>query len=228
MLEGSSMVTQLRRKKDSERKQRTRESLLDAAEKVLTEQGYHSTLISDIVRRAGVGQGTFYRHFDSKREILQTLFDRFVQHLVSQFDGMTVNLPGNDPEYRAASAKAISKVAANIDQHRGIALLFFREGPSIDREFEQSLDTVYERFAQLAQFYLDHAIRSGFARRCNSRLVSQALVGVGQRMLNLRLSDRLDEFSLQDLIEEVVEFAFTGFGMSNGATGDAGHSDTDA
>ncbi|MFC4948268.1 TetR/AcrR family transcriptional regulator [Pseudonocardia sp. GCM10023141] len=48
---------------------RTRQELLDAALSCFSEYGYARTRISDIVFRAGVSQGNFYRHFQSKNEI---------------------------------------------------------------------------------------------------------------------------------------------------------------
>lgn len=48
---------------------RTRQQLVDAAADCFAEYGYTSTRISDIVYRAGVSQGNFYRHFSSKDEI---------------------------------------------------------------------------------------------------------------------------------------------------------------
>lgn len=48
---------------------RTRQELLDAALSCFSEYGYARTRISDIVFRAGVSQGNFYRHFESKNEI---------------------------------------------------------------------------------------------------------------------------------------------------------------
>ncbi|ALE86255.1 TetR/AcrR family transcriptional regulator [Pseudonocardia sp. HH130629-09] len=48
---------------------RTRRQLIDAAADCFAEYGYTSTRISDIVYRAGVSQGNFYRHFTSKDEI---------------------------------------------------------------------------------------------------------------------------------------------------------------
>ena len=48
---------------------RTRQQLIDAAAACFAEYGYTSTRISDIVYRAGVSQGNFYRHFTSKDEI---------------------------------------------------------------------------------------------------------------------------------------------------------------
>lgn len=51
------------------RGRRTRQELIDAAAACFSEYGYTSTRISDIVYRAGVSQGNFYRHFTSKDEI---------------------------------------------------------------------------------------------------------------------------------------------------------------
>lgn len=48
---------------------RTRQLLLDAAQDCFSEYGYNGTRVSDIVFRAGVSQGNFYRHFTSKDEI---------------------------------------------------------------------------------------------------------------------------------------------------------------
>jgi AcrR family transcriptional regulator len=48
---------------------RTRQQLVEAAADCFAEYGYTSTRISDIVYRAGVSQGNFYRHFTSKDEI---------------------------------------------------------------------------------------------------------------------------------------------------------------
>ena len=208
------MVTELRRDKDKERKDRTKASLLDAAERVFSARGFHKTLISQIVSEAGVGQGTFYRYFKTKREIFQTLFERFVDRLFAQFKPMTADLPADVDQYRAASVAALRRMMAIIEVERESTLIFLREGPSIDREFETLVADVYDRFAQLAQFYLEHAQRQGFARQCNAKLVAQALIGVGLRLLHSWLGDRLSGESVDAMIEEIVEFAFLGFGNS--------------
>ena len=44
------------------------EQILAAARKVFGEKGYEGTTISDIVKAAGVAQGTFYLYFPSKRD----------------------------------------------------------------------------------------------------------------------------------------------------------------
>src|SRR5215510_5780469 len=51
----------------------TRRALLDAAARLFAEHGYHDTSVPDIVREAGVGHGTFYEYFGSRRAILLEL-----------------------------------------------------------------------------------------------------------------------------------------------------------
>jgi AcrR family transcriptional regulator len=51
------------------RGRRTRAIMIEAATGCFAEYGYERTRIADIVARAGVSQGNFYRHFESKREI---------------------------------------------------------------------------------------------------------------------------------------------------------------
>jgi len=53
----------------------TRDALCDAALTLFAEQGIESTATREIAERAGVAEGTLYRHFDSKEELVQCLFD---------------------------------------------------------------------------------------------------------------------------------------------------------
>jgi AcrR family transcriptional regulator len=57
----------------SDRTAQTRQLLLDAATALFAERGYHETGVPDIVRAAGVSQGTFYQYFTHRREILVEL-----------------------------------------------------------------------------------------------------------------------------------------------------------
>jgi AcrR family transcriptional regulator len=53
----------------------TRARLVDAAGTVFAECGYSAARISDMVRLAGISQGNFYRHFQSKDEILLAVLE---------------------------------------------------------------------------------------------------------------------------------------------------------
>jgi AcrR family transcriptional regulator len=55
------------------RRMQTRQALLDAAAILFAERGYHETGVPDIVKAAGVSQGTFYHYFRHRRDVLLAL-----------------------------------------------------------------------------------------------------------------------------------------------------------
>ncbi len=56
-----------------------REQLLNAARKVFRAHGYDGSSVSEIVREAGVAQGTFYLYFPSKRDAAVSLRDGLME-----------------------------------------------------------------------------------------------------------------------------------------------------
>jgi AcrR family transcriptional regulator len=65
----------------------TRGRLLDAAEQVFGDLGYHEASIVKITEAAGVGQGTFYLYFASKHEIFDELvrdLNRRIRHAMTE------------------------------------------------------------------------------------------------------------------------------------------------
>jgi AcrR family transcriptional regulator len=206
------MVSTLRQIRNAERREKTRQALIQAAGAVFARKGYHPTLISDIVAEVGVGQGTFYRSFENKRHIVEALFDQVVESLLAEFKPMSSHVPTSVEEYRQASIDAVVRVAQVIQANRELVLMLLREGPSIDGEFEQKLQDVTDQFAGLARFHLELAIQGGFARPCDTDFVSQCVVGMGLRQIHLYLKNGLGDIRPEEIATEIVDFAFWGFG----------------
>jgi TetR/AcrR family fatty acid metabolism transcriptional regulator len=51
-----------------------RQLILDAAVRVFARKGYHTCRVGDIAEEAGVAHGLLYHYFDSKEELLETIF----------------------------------------------------------------------------------------------------------------------------------------------------------
>lgn len=211
------MPSALREQRDRQRKEKTRQTLLRAAQKVFARKGYHKTLVSDIVAAAGVGQGTFYRSFRDKRHILQTLLEEFLSELLAEFSEMEKHLPENATEYRKASIDAFLRATRIVGRNRRLCLFLLREAPTVDDRMAELVGQMYDRFARRAQFYLDHAIARGFARPCRTDLVAQAIVGVALRTAELWLKGRYGDVPIEEIVVELVNFAFQGFASGSGA-----------
>lgn len=73
--------------------------ILAAARAVITEKGYEKTMLSDIARRAGVVDGTLYRYFENKRDLLVKVAEGwFAEQL--QIDTHLPSLPGTQAKLR--------------------------------------------------------------------------------------------------------------------------------
>src|SRR3954452_2989184 len=60
-----------------ERQRLEREELiLEAAEALLAERGYHAMAMEEIATRVGIAKGTVYLHFPSKVDLVVALFER--------------------------------------------------------------------------------------------------------------------------------------------------------
>jgi AcrR family transcriptional regulator len=67
-----------------ERKER---AILDAARAIFVEHGFDGARMSEIARRASIGEGTIYSYYDSKAELMLAVLEQF-------WDGLTLEAEG--------------------------------------------------------------------------------------------------------------------------------------
>lgn len=64
-------------KVSDEHKQRRKQQILEAAERVFTRKGYEETTLKDIVEEAKMSRGWIYLYFQTKEEIFEALIEKF-------------------------------------------------------------------------------------------------------------------------------------------------------
>jgi AcrR family transcriptional regulator len=161
----------------TERGARTRTRLLEAAEQVFTELGYHEASIVKIAEAAGVAPGTFYLYFGGKLDI----FDELVEEL--------------NRRVRQAMADAASHGATRTEAERLGFQAFFRftaEHPGLYRVIRQAefvspraLRLHYERIVPGYARGLKEAMARGEIATGDPEVLAWALMGVGE-MIGLR------------------------------------------
>lgn len=70
--------------RSQKRAKRTRKKLKKAALDVFSEKSVDAATIEEITEKADVGKGTLYQHFEDKEEIVVTLVDEAVEHLIER------------------------------------------------------------------------------------------------------------------------------------------------
>jgi AcrR family transcriptional regulator len=150
----------------------TRRRLLDAAESIFADVGYHEASIVRITEAAGVAQGTFYIYFESKQQIFEeVVFD--LNHRVRQ--AMT-----------SASAGAPTRLEA---ERRGFDAFFkfTAEHPALYRVIRQaefvSPKAMAEHYERVIAGYvpqLEAAMARGEVAETDPTVLAWALVAVGE------------------------------------------------
>lgn len=134
------------------RSQETLDRILDAAERVLEEKSFTEATLAEIMERAGVTVGAFYRRFPDKDALLHLLDERFFHEMYERADELL------DPDHwRGASVAQIigefSRTAVQVYvTRRGLARSIFlraRVDPVIQASGRRVNTHYIERLRQL-------------------------------------------------------------------------------
>jgi AcrR family transcriptional regulator len=71
--------------------------LLDAGAALFTKNGYETTTMTQIAKRAGASIGSLYQFFPSKEVLAEALFARYVERAVSMLEDLAKHAPGLSP-----------------------------------------------------------------------------------------------------------------------------------
>jgi len=66
-----------------ERREKTRQDLLNAAEKCFVTRGFHATSVDEVAERAGYTKGAVYSNFGSKEDLFFGVYQRRVDHALT-------------------------------------------------------------------------------------------------------------------------------------------------
>jgi AcrR family transcriptional regulator len=81
------------------REQRMRE-IMQVAAQVFREKGYSEALTAQIAARAGVVEGTIYRYFPGKRELLIRVVEQWYERILADYDQQLTALQGTRARLR--------------------------------------------------------------------------------------------------------------------------------
>jgi AcrR family transcriptional regulator len=115
--------------RNQRRTERTRERLLDAALETFLERGYDETSLGEITKRADLGTGTFYLHFQDKRGIYEAVVRRQLLLLRTQW---TERRPRRAAGASGEIALMVRMVLESLLEQPRLARLILLDGPPLE------------------------------------------------------------------------------------------------
>jgi AcrR family transcriptional regulator len=105
-----------------------RNAILDAAEAVFAERGFHGARIQDIAERARIAVGTVYNHFSDKDEVLSALLEERTEGLLAQVRAAGQDRPSTARRFRAKLEATLVRMFAYVEQHRAFFAIATEHG----------------------------------------------------------------------------------------------------
>jgi AcrR family transcriptional regulator len=180
----------------AERKARTREQLVAAADRLFRRDGFHATSVDAVADEAGYTKGAVYSNFAAKEELFFAVYERRLGERIEELDRIGA---------RAASAQDALHAAVESAGRRsedGWMAVFFEFWAHVLRHPEHR-----ERFAALHRRGLDPFVRAveAFAREHGAEpplppdllATAHLALGNGLQLERLTRPDEIDTESFQ-------------------------------
>ena len=193
-----------------------RRMILDAAVRVFARQGFHHCRVSDVADEAGVAYGLVYHYFDSKEEILNTLFLERWQVMLDAIGEIDArDLPSRDKLHSVAGF-IIDSYRHDPDLMKVIIVEVTRAANTFGRTHLPEIREAYAGIAAIVQRAQDEGV---FTDTVTAEFAAMAYYGAIEQVLTGWIFDVLpagtDEFDQAKTL--IVETVCGGLERSAGA-----------
>lgn len=184
---------------------------MDAARELFLAQGYEATSMSEIARRAGVAQGTFYLYFPSKKEVLAAILRELIEEICTIFLAVAgrPDLSARE-KFHTAMVAVIERMG---QESRLVQALYLRSNLSLPAEL---LEEVNPRMLPALTAIIEQGVREGALRVSNPAIAADFLWSIGYRYFErVAKAQFAGDTTLQpELAQAFWEFSRQGLGAT--------------
>ena len=177
--------------------------ILAAAREVFAQQGYDGTATAEIAQRAGVVEGTVYKYFQTKRELLLKAIESWYEGLVADYARDLPGIQGTRQRFRYLVWRHLCAIRDDPQLSR----LMFSEVRAKDDYHQSPLHMMNRRYTQLLMDVVQAGIKGGEFRSDISLALVRDMVfgGVEHHTWNfVRGRGRLEAEAIADQITALV------------------------
>lgn len=158
--------------------------ILEAAIDIFAEKGYASTSTSEIAKKAGVAEGTIFRHFKTKKELLFSIVNPVItKFAVPFFATHFVNQVFNEksPDYEQLLRKLIMNRFEFVKNNIPLLKILLQE-MAFHSEIQQSYQEVFRReifpkFDEAVKYYQENGKLIAYPSETIIRFTMTTIIG---------------------------------------------------
>jgi len=187
---------------------RHKNEILDAAERMFSQKGYHAVSMSDIAEEAEFATGTLYNFFKSKEKMYRALFARKVDVIWTQVASGAASV--SDP--REKIEKIIEANLHFAQEYREFFLLHMTEVLGVLKPMPLASSQVqsrYQDFIELLADIVEEGQRKRIFRQMEPGYAAVSLIGVMHNCAALWISDK-NSISVEGVADMAKSIFFNG------------------
>ncbi len=177
------------------------QQILACAKRVFAKHGFHAANISHICEAAGIGRGTLYQYFTSKRSVLQAILRGTLDRVRALMERQEALMPSFAPPAKITRSAAIEFSARGLRELLEVVFddedtlrILLREAVGLDVEVEKTLGEIDETLIAIVERQLVASQRAGFVRELDAHAVATMVVGGVEKLAlaTLRSAEPVD------------------------------------
>lgn len=175
------------------------DAIIDAAVRVIAENGYHSAQVSKIAREANVADGTIYLYFENKDDVLISLFREKMGLFVSETEKALDKIDSPIEQL----LELIRLHFKNLEQDYKLAVVTQIELRQSNPELRKRINAVLKNYLDVIDRVIDGGIKQGIFRAdVDVRNVRKMIFGtIDETVSSWIMDDR--KYSLVDQAEAI-------------------------
>jgi AcrR family transcriptional regulator len=156
------------------KRDRSRAAILAAARAVFAERGFEAASIIEIARAAGIAEGTIYKHFLNKRDLLFQVMRAFYEDIIADVEAETLRRSGTAERLTYVVRRQLEVFARD----KGLCRLFIREIRTADDYYDSLVHDLNRRYTAIVVKVIKAGIAAGeVCRDVDPRLVRDLIYG---------------------------------------------------
>lgn len=148
--------------------------IIDAAVKVIAENGYHASQVSKIAKEAGVADGTIYLYFKNKEDVLVSVFEE----KMGQFIGKIAEATNAQPDPNRKLKILIEMHFNQLEENPYLAIVTQLELRQSNYSLRLQINNVLKPYLDIIDAIIDEGIKKKqFRNDLNAALLRQMIFG---------------------------------------------------
>jgi AcrR family transcriptional regulator len=159
----------------------TQDKILDAAIKHFAKKGYHGTKTADIASDSGVSEGTVFKYYSTKKDILRGVMDKIVHSIIpmiilSSEEEFQTLMNMEDPTHgiKAFVKVRIERANQNIDAFR----ILMNELQYHEDILEEFRDGFIPKIIKMVESFFAFGTAKGIFKQVDPHIAARSLMGM--------------------------------------------------